>query len=182
MSEFTLKDLIKQARMVKAAFVPATTKEAAASMPQGQMMDPNMGMPGGTGVDPQAMMDPYGGTGVDPQAMMDPYGGTGVDPQAMMDPYGGTGVPQPGMEMPPAPITTPVPPMPDAPMPSAPEDSKELDEVFTIISQMAEGIDRVESKQEALEKRYSDVKARMDEVYGKLEMLIQILEGGTPKI
>ena len=154
MSEFTLKDLIKQARMVKAAFVPATTKEAAASMPQGQMMDPNMGMPGGTG----------------------------VDPQAMMDPYGGTGVPQPGMEMPPAPITTPVPPMPDAPMPSAPEDSKELDEVFTIISQMAEGIDRVESKQEALEKRYSDVKARMDEVYGKLEMLIQILEGGTPKI
>ena len=166
MSEFTLKDLIKQARMVKAAFVPATTKEAAASIPQGQMMDPNMGMPGGTG----------------------------IDPQAMMDPYGGVSAPQPGMEMPPAPITTPVPPMPDAPittpvppmpdapMPSAPEDSKELDEVFTIISQMAEGIDRVESKQEALEKRYSDVKARMDEVYGKLEMLIQILEGGTPKI
>ena len=153
MSEFSLKDLILEAKNIKQAFVPAMPKEAGAMPP----MDPAM-MQGG-GMPPAAPMDP---------SMM---GGAPMDPSMA------------GGAMPPMdPAMMPPPPPPAeggaAPVPPSEQDpNADLQEVMQVVSQMAEGMDKIESKQEALEQKYQDTMSQFDEMRGKIDMLINILEG-----
>ena len=113
-----------------------------------------------------------------------------MDPTMMA---GGSGMPPmpPDPSMAPGGAMPPIPPdpsmMPGGAMPSdpsmmpppppaeAPEDP--MNEVMGIVSQMAEGMDKIESKQEALDQKYQDVMAQFSAMQGKIDMLIQILEG-----
>lgn len=143
MSEFSLKDLILEAKNIKQAFVPAMPKEAGAMPP----MDPAM-MQGGAMPPAPAPMDPSMASGAMPP--MDP---------AMMPPppaEGGAAAPVP---------------------PSEQDPNADLQEVMQVVSQMAEGMDKIESKQEALEQKYQDTMSQFDEMRGKIDMLINILEG-----
>ena len=158
MSDFSLKDLILEAKAIKKAFVPPMSKDAGA-MP----MDPSMM----GGAAPAAPMPPDPAAGgamppMDPSMMggamppMDPsmMGGEGTMPP--MDPSMGGGEPQP---------------------PEAPDSSADIQELMQVVSQMAEGMDKIESKQDALEQKYQDTISQFDEMRGKIDMLINILEG-----
>ena len=147
MPEFTLQDLIKQARMVKSAFVPAQQKEAAA----GGMVPMDPAMMGG------AMPPPP------PGAPMDPAMAGGMPP---MDPAMMTPPPPEGAD-----------PMGVPPPPEGPDADTEIQELMQVVSQMAEGMDKIESKQEALEAKYHETMSQFDEMRGKIDMLINILEG-----
>ena len=142
MSEFSLKDLILEAKNIKQAFVPAMPKEAGAMPP----MDPAM-MQGGAMPPAAAPMDPLMASGAMPP--MDP---------AMMPPPPAEGG------------AAPVPP-------SGEDPNADLQEIMQVVSQMAEGMDKIESKQEALEQKYQDTMSQFDEMRGKIDMLINILEG-----
>ena len=117
MSEFSLKDLILEAKNIKQAFVPAMPKEAGAMPP----MDP-------------AMMPP-------PPPPPPAEGGAAPVPPSEQDP------------------------------------NADLQEIMQVVSQMAEGMDKIESKQEALEQKCQDTMSQFDEMRGKIDMLINILEG-----
>ena len=151
MSEFSLKDLILEAKNIKQAFVPAMPKEAGAMPP----MDPAM-MQGGGMMPPPAPMDPSMAGGAMP---MDPamMGGAPADPSMMPPPPTDGGA-------------APTPPPEGDP-------NADLQEVMQVVSQMAEGMDKIESKQEALEQKYQDTMSQFDEMRGKIDMLINILEG-----
>lgn len=146
MSDFSLKDLILEAKAIKKAFVPPMSKDAGA-MP----MDPSM-MGGAAPTAPMPPMDPTTGGAIPP---MDPsmMGGESAMP---MDPSMGGGEPQP---------------------PEAPDASADMQELMQVVSQMAEGMDKIESKQDALEQKYQDTISQFDEMRGKIDMLINILEG-----
>ena len=146
MSEFSLKDLILEAKNIKQAFVPAMPKEAGAMPP----MDPAM-MQGGAMPPAAAPMDPSMAGGAMPP--MDP---------AMMPP-----------PPPPPPAEGGAAPVP----PSEQDPNADLQEIMQVVSQMAEGMDKIESKQEALDQKYQDTMSQFDEMRGKIDMLINILEG-----
>lgn len=155
MSEFSLKDLILEAKNIKKAFVPAMPKEAGAMPP----MDPSMmgGAPAG-GMPP---MDPsmMGGAPAGGMPPMDP--GMMPPPPPPADPSMSGGMPE----------GAPVPP------PEGGDSSADLQELMQVVSQMAEGMDKIETKQDALEQKYQDTMSQFDEMRGKIDMLINILEG-----
>ena len=62
-------------------------------------------------------------------------------------------------------------------MAEAPDSSADIQELMQVVSQMAEGMDKIESKQDALEQKYQDTISQFDEMRGKIDMLINILEG-----
>ena len=145
----SLKELILKARQVNQTMKRAFVpyQKEAGAMP------PPPGMP----MDP-AMM---GGAMPPP-----PPPGMPMDP-AMM---GGAMPPPEGM---PADPNMPPPP-PEGEAPAGGEPNPEL---MQIVNQMAEGMDKIESKQEALETRFHETLSQFDEMRGKIDMLIQILEG-----
>lgn len=150
MSDFSLRDLILEAKAIKKAFVPPMSKDAGAMPP----MDPSM--MGGAAPAPAGMpMGPAADGSLPP---MDPsmMGGEGAMPPAAPAMEGAQPQPQP---------------------PEAPDSSADIQELMQVVSQMAEGMDKIESKQDALEQKYQDTISQFDEMRGKIDMLINILEG-----
>lgn len=140
--------LLKAKQMQKSAFIAAPTKEAAAGAAP---IDPNAMPP----MDPNAMMA-GGGAPVPPppsSPMIDPNmpenGGIPMDPNM-------------------------APPLPMDPNAPTPEESKDV-EVESILSQLAEGLDNLEQRQNSLEKQSQDIMAQFSELNGKIELLLGIL-------
>ena len=153
----SLKELILKARQVnqtmKRAFVPYQKEAGAMPPPPGMPMDP--AMMGGAMPPP-----PPPGMPMDPAMMggaMPPPPPPGGDPMA-------EGMPSD-------------PNMPPPPEGGAPAGGAPNPELMQIVNQMAEGMDKIESKQEALETRFHETLSQFDEMRGKIDMLIQILEG-----
>lgn len=146
--------LLKAKQMQKSAFIAAPTKEAAAGAAP---IDPNAMPP----MDPNAMppMDPAMMAGGAP--VLPPPSSPMIDPNM---PENG-GIPMdPNM----------APPIPMDPNASTPEESKDV-EVESILSQLAEGLDNLEQRQNSLEKQSQDIMAQFSELNGKIELLLGIL-------
>lgn len=149
-NNITLSDLLLKSKQLKTAFIAApTTKEAGAVPP----MDPNM-MAAMPPVDPNAAPIPP----ADPNMM--------VAGQPMMDSNAAGAVPSMDPNMPPP------PPMPE------PELNNDA-EIMNIISQMAEGLDQIENRQNANDKKVEDIMAQFSEMQGKIDLLLSILGKGT---
>jgi hypothetical protein len=182
-----------QADLQKEAFVPAEDPAQGGAAPQGGAPMPPQGggqPPAGGQYPPELLQVAQQlGLPIDPQSGMplDPETGQPIPPevmaqvaQQMQAQGGGAPAPQGG-----APAGAPPPADPAAqggqpPAQQAPSQSPEMQQVMMAVEQMGQALEAVTAENEELKKQIMDFNARVAEMDGKMQIVMQELSRPVP--